>query len=216
MLAKFCALDSDFYKKLYFPAGLFIVTELIYLVALGIFRSGSTFVFLPIAMPVGCGAYMLIYSTATYLALFELSVQMGRTRREVILSTFAYIFLQNAVVILCAFALTLLDLLILFKGWLAFNPMLHVSGFDSPTPLWLLALALFAPGICALCFSALRLRFGQNAFAFIWLVFILVMAALNALEPVISALPVYSLAAVPLAVIAFIAWSLRYLGRASV
>ena len=42
MLAKFCALDSDFYKKLYFPAGLFIVTELIYLVALGIFRSGSS------------------------------------------------------------------------------------------------------------------------------------------------------------------------------
>lgn len=217
MVAKFYALDKNgFFKKLYFPIAIFLLTELIYIVVLGIFRADSTFIFLPIAMPVGCGAYMLIYSTGNYLSLFELSVQMGRTRREVILSALTYVFLQNAVVILCAWALTLLDLLILFKGWLALNPTMYIAGFDSPTPMWLLALALFVPAVCALCLSALRLRFGQNVYAIIWLVFILATAALQALEPVISTLPTYSLALVPLAVLAIIVWSLRYLRRASI
>ena len=198
-----------------FPAAVFLMTELVYCTALGIFKADSTFLFLSAALPIATAFFVLVIMVFHIYWLFTLSIQMGRTRRETVGALLGYALLVGVTVTLFAEVLVLLDALITYGLWARLIPGLSISGSWRLIPLWGVGLMALCAPLLGFALAAALHRWGSKALWLLWALWMLITLVPSASRPVgqFLASQVYVL---PVAGAALFLWALRYFRRASV
>lgn len=198
-----------------FPTAVFLLTELVYCTALGIFKADSTFLFLSAALPVATAFFVLVIMIFHIYWLFTLSIQMGRTRKETVGALLGYALLVGVTVTLFAEVLVLLDALITYGLWARLVPGLSISGSWQLIPLWGVGLMALCAPLLGFALAAALHRWGGKAFWLIWALWMLFCLFPNTQQPIeeFFSTQFYIL---PVAGLLFLIWAFHYLRRAPV
>ena len=216
MINTYIALNKrTIYGSFAFPAAIFLITEIVYAVMLGIFKEDSTFLFLSAALPIGTAAYMAILLMYHSYSLFEQSVKMGRTRKETIPAILGYDLLFGVTLVAFAELLALVDIIIVYKVWGAFIPNLFIFGRGLIIPIWGVALMAVGAPLLGFAFAGLMHRFNKGAFWVIWGCWMLMVFFPSAGTPVINFIE-RNYIILPIAGIILFIWSLFYFRKAPV